>query len=202
MTNKSTTNQSTFAGPHLWINHDGDHRQARLNRRRVFSHIQNQNRPWQHREKSLRNRAGFPKDDDEDPPESPKSVLFKGNSDPFEVFPVKIGPEENELVLFYRDVILPVQYKLRFPLPQLAQLRTQDWEDCIGGLIDEGIAHALLARWGQMVSLCTPAMRKAAIEHRYWGTQLLSEDPRRRRLANLQRLSDYQPLLLGGYTQS
>ena len=185
--------------PLLWVHHDAKNREALPNRPRVFSHIQGVYRPWKRRElnKSLRNRRATVKTARDDPskevqPKSPQTLIAKGNSDPFDVYPIKIGAQENDLVSFYRDFFLPAQYGMRLRIPKVDLLRARDWEDCISGLTDEGVAHGLFGRWGHMVSRCTPRMHAAAMEHQYRSTQLL-----RKKVSSghrLQTFSDFMHL--------
>ena len=181
----------SFDGPYLWVHHDAKHRKAYPHQHRVFSHIQRCYHPWRRRKdsKALRTSPQMQKPETDEEVGSPKTALTKGNSDPFGVYPIKIGPEENELVSFYRDVFLPAQYGMRLPIPQLARRRSEDWEGCIGGLTDEGIAHGLFARWGQMVGRCTPKMRAATMEHQYRSTLLLRKKVFRKE--NLHTYNDY-----------
>lgn len=191
--------KGSFDGPLLWVHHDVNNRKALPHRRRDFSHIQGYYRPWKRREhnKSLREARvirKLPADDEhlDDRPKSPQTILAQGDSDPSAVYAVKIGPAENELVSFYRDFFLPAQYGMRLKIPKLEHFQARDWADCIHGLMDEGIAHGLLARWGQMVGRCTTTVRKAALEHQYRSTQLL-----RRKLSrgqDLQNFDDYMHL--------
>lgn len=167
---------------------------ARPNRKQVFSHVQGRYRPWKRREdlKALRASAKVPKrkeDATRSQTTSPTTVLGNGNSDPFGVFPVKIGAQENEVITFYRDVFLPAQYGMPLRIPNLDRLRQRDWEDCMNGFLDKGIAHGSLARWGQMLSRCSPRLQKVASEHQYRSVQVLREKINRGQ--SLQTFSNY-----------
>jgi hypothetical protein len=165
-----------FNGPHLWIHHDANNVKAQPHRNHVYSHIQSRYRPWKRYEdnKVLRASAKVPRyEDPEEWPLSPKTIMAKGNSDPFGVLAIKIGPEENDLISFYRDVFIPAQYEVQMRMPNLAKLRASDWEDCSSGLREVGIAHGSLARYGQIVGRSTPAFRKVTMEHHCQSTHIL-----------------------------
>ncbi len=171
---------SEYDGDLLWIHHDAQHMKARPNRKQVFSHVQGQYRPWKRLKgfKALRTSAKVPKRREhaiQSQTTSPTTVLDKGNSDPFGVYTVEIGARENEVITFYRDVFLPAQYGMRLRIPNLDRLRERDWEDCMNGFRDKGIAHGSLARWGQMLSRCSPRLQKFAVEHQYLSVQILRE---------------------------
>jgi hypothetical protein len=171
---------SEFDGDLLWIHHDVQHMKARPNRKQVFSHVQGRYRPWKRLEdlKALRGSAKVPKrngDATQSQTTTLTTFLGKGNSDPFGVYPVKIGAQENEVITFYRDVFLPAQYGMSLRIPNLDRLRKRDWEDCMNGFSDKGIAHGSLARWGQMLSRCNPRLQKVAVEHQYRSLQVLRE---------------------------
>lgn len=144
---------------------------------------------WRHTAAPTRHGKLLLASNDQTEPPSPQSVLGKGNSDPFSVYPVRIGAEENEFIVFYRDVFLPAQYGMRLRVPKLAHSLTKDWEDCVRGLSDEGIAHGSLARWGHMVSKFNPEMLKATMEHHYRSTQLLKKKVEQGH--NLQTMDNY-----------
>src|ERR1700742_3608598 len=79
---------SSFDGPRLWIHHDAKHMKAGPHRHRVFAHVQRHYRPWKRHQstKSLRTSAKVPKPrDKEEAIPSPRSIVAKGNSDPFGV---------------------------------------------------------------------------------------------------------------------
>jgi hypothetical protein len=167
----------------LWINHDAKHMVAAPHRHRVFSHIQRRFRPWKKLSDSqtLRANAKVPRslkspaidEADDELPVSPRSLVAYGNTDPFDSYPIHIGPQENELISFYRDVFLPAQYGFRVRIPNMEQLQKRDWEACINGLRDEGVAHGSLARWGYMVGPSNPRLQRLAIGHQLKATQSL-----------------------------
>jgi hypothetical protein len=175
----------TFKGPLLWIHHDANNVKSLPNRHRVCSHIQGHYRLWKRNEnnKVLRASAKIPRNEElEDRPLSPTTIMAKGNSDPFGVLAVKIGPEENDLISFYRDIFIPAQYQVQLQMPNVANLRASDWEDCRSGLQHVGIAHGSLARYGRMVERFTPAFHKVTMEHYCQSTHILLKEVMRGQL--------------------
>ena len=166
---------TSFHGSHLFIHHDAKHMRARPHRATVFSHVQGRYRPWKRREsaKALRGSSSIAESDEDSLPPSPTTLLAEGNSDPFMALPVKIGPAENDLIAFYRDVAIPAKYELVFKIPGVSKLRKVDWEDCRYSLQNDGVAHGTLARYGQMLSTQTSAFRKITMEHQHRSTQML-----------------------------
>jgi hypothetical protein len=150
---------------------------AEPHRHRVLSHVQGRrHKRWKREEetKDLRRSARRPSQDElHSRSLSPTIILAGGHSDPFGALPVKIGPKENELISFYRDVMIPAQYDLPFQVPNLSALREADWADCKGSLQNEGVAHALLAWFGQAVSNCTTASQVVTMAHQHQSTKLL-----------------------------
>jgi hypothetical protein len=191
---------SAFRGKYLWVNHDAKHMKARPNRHQVFTHVQSQYRPWKKRNSLVSGRNpstssvstsskshGDKQDHPTDIP-SPSSIVGKGNSDPFSVLPVRVGPEENELIVFYRDFYLPNQYGSKYLRTE--SLARRDWEDSMKGLQDLGIAHGSLARWGYMAKISR--LYAASCMHQLKATQSLQ-----RKLANgadLQTHENYMHL--------
>lgn len=104
---------------------------------------------------------------------SPISPLAQGNSDSFELLPIKIGPEENDLISFYRDVVMLAKYDYSFRLSGLSRIRKSEWEDNRHGLHNHSIAHGSLARYGHIMSQHRPSFRRVAMEHHYQSTRLL-----------------------------
>ncbi len=68
---------------------------------------------------------------------SPSTVLRRGNSDPFNALAVPINAEDNRIVSFYRDFLLPAEYNVDDLLSKdvLANVRAKaDWELHVSGL--------------------------------------------------------------------
>lgn len=111
---------------------------------------------------------------------SPVSMVGKGNSDPFQTFSIPIGPEENQLILLYRDYVLPSVYHLQVKNKGLndknmQELAERDWRDNIAGLEDEGTALATLARYGSIVSRSNPDLRSTALKYLGQSTRVLRQ---------------------------
>ncbi|OQU94677.1 hypothetical protein CLAIMM_01007 [Cladophialophora immunda] len=88
---------------------------------------------------------------------SPVTVLNKGNSDPFGACAIPITVEENSILTFYRDILLPAAWRLDAKSKQnLASARAKaDWEVCTAGLRDEGTALAFIGSNASLVAMCT-----------------------------------------------
>ena len=86
---------------------------------------------------------------------SPSSVLNKGNSDPFHALALPIHAEENRIVAFYRDFLLPAAYNVDSVLTKdiLANVRAKaDFELCVAGLHDRGTALAFIASNASLIA--------------------------------------------------
>jgi hypothetical protein len=91
--------------------------------------------------------------------------LTKGNSDPFAVYPVDIGPQENDLIVLYRDYMIPSAYSAELGQKHMNVLAAQDWKDSIAALEDEGTALGSLARYGSIAGRCNPRMRRVGYKY-------------------------------------
>ncbi|KAJ9602567.1 hypothetical protein H2200_013110 [Cladophialophora chaetospira] len=168
-----------MAGNILWVNYEAGNMRTRPHRDRIFRHIQNNYRPRdkQEKAKALRISAKIPKslrvqkptvddlvevEDNEHPrgirSVSPESVLKKGNSDPFHALAVPIEAEENRIVTFYRDFILPAEYNVDAVISRdiLANVRAKaDWDLHVTGLHDKGTALAFIASNASLVAIAS-----------------------------------------------
>ncbi|KAJ9610615.1 hypothetical protein H2200_005392 [Cladophialophora chaetospira] len=111
-------------------------------------------------------------------PSSPLSPLGKGNSDPFHVYSIPIGPEENSLFTLYRDHILPSVYFLstrskNMNDQNLNELASRDWRDNVSGLDEKGTALGTLARFGAMASRFNPHMKEVTLSFLGPSTRIL-----------------------------
>ncbi|KAH0841715.1 hypothetical protein AYO21_01053 [Fonsecaea monophora] len=90
---------------------------------------------------------------------SPVTVLNKGNSDPFSASAVPITVEENRIVTFYRDILIPATWRLDVKSKDnLANARAKvDWRVCSAGLLDKGTALAFIGSNAALVAMCTGA---------------------------------------------
>ncbi|KAJ9607000.1 hypothetical protein H2200_009011 [Cladophialophora chaetospira] len=96
---------------------------------------------------------------------SPVTVLGKGNSDPFAVYTVTIGPEENDLITLYRDYMIPSAYSAELGQKHMNFLASQDWRDSLAALEDEGAALGTLARYGSIASKYNPRMQRLTYKY-------------------------------------
>ncbi|KEF56051.1 uncharacterized protein A1O9_07632 [Exophiala aquamarina CBS 119918] len=166
----------------LWVNHDANNlKPAPQNRQQIFKHVQRKYRPWKRGQetKALRNSAKVPKpkwDSEEatkssvgdkeaviEVPTSPKTLIGKGNSDPFAAFALTITPEANRFLTFYRDYILPATYfQIRYKTR--ATLAKENWQDQVTGLHDVGTGYATLAFHSSTAVRYSPTLRPAALK--------------------------------------
>ncbi|KIW67157.1 hypothetical protein PV04_06429 [Phialophora macrospora] len=119
---------------------------------------------------------------------SPMTPLTKGNSDPFAVYPVDIGPQENDLIVLYRDYMIPSAYSAELGQKHMNVLAAQDWQDSVAALQDEGTALGTLARYASIASRCNPRMQRVGAKYLVQSIGVL-----RRKLAaghDLQRPAD------------
>ncbi|KIW92773.1 uncharacterized protein Z519_06622 [Cladophialophora bantiana CBS 173.52] len=84
---------------------------------------------------------------------------LKGNSDPFNAYPVKINPEINELIAFYRDYLLPAQYHVPSTAWVSSANARLDWTICISTLQEPALAKAFIARSATVAAVLNPALR-------------------------------------------
>lgn len=89
---------------------------------------------WQAKAHSLAQRSA-----------SPLRVLWKGNSDPFNVFAIPIDCETNQMLVFFRDVVLPTVESVNPGWVELESI-SHEWNNAQLFLCDEMAASALLAR--------------------------------------------------------
>jgi hypothetical protein len=177
-TSKAPASKQEF----LWVNHDSKNlKPLPQNRQQIFKHVQRRYRPWKRGQeaKALRDSAKVPKpkrdtyDADKDvdkdkkalvhAPTSPKTLVGKGNSDPFAVFPLTITPEANRFLTFYREYILPATYfQIRYKTR--ASLAKENWQDQVNGLHDVGTGYATLAFHGSTAARYSPTMRPTALK--------------------------------------
>jgi len=166
----------------LWVNHDAQNlKPAPQNRQQIFKHVQRKYRPWKRGQeaKALRHSAKVPNlkweaveakksvGRDEEAvvkvPPSPKTLVGKGNSDPFSAFALTITPEANRFLAFYREYVLPATYfQIRYKTR--ATLAKENWQDQVTGLHDVGTGYATLAFHGSTAARYSPTLRPAALK--------------------------------------
>ncbi|OQV04067.1 hypothetical protein CLAIMM_09014 [Cladophialophora immunda] len=81
--------------------------------------------------------------------------LFQGNSDPFNAYPVPISPRVNDILRFYRDIVIPSQYHTGSDGWRTLDAARDDWRDVVRSLYEKGGALGFLARWAQVASNVT-----------------------------------------------
>ncbi|EXJ66936.1 uncharacterized protein A1O5_10131 [Cladophialophora psammophila CBS 110553] len=81
--------------------------------------------------------------------------LFRGNSDPFNAYPITISPRVNDILRFYRDIVIPSQYHTSTDGWRTLDAAADDWKDVVRSLHEKGGALGFLARWAQVASNVT-----------------------------------------------
>ncbi|KIX95943.1 uncharacterized protein Z520_08198 [Fonsecaea multimorphosa CBS 102226] len=171
----------SYQGALLFINFDADNLDPLAHRHNILSHVQKRYQPWKRRErsealfasiKSTRSRIRFATRQDEKAQSrtpfrtsSPITLIAKGNSDPFAVYPIDIGPEENDLIILYRDHMIPSLYSTELGQKHLKDIASQDWKDAVGALEDTGTAFGALARYGSIAGKCNPRLKHLAYKY-------------------------------------
>lgn len=170
----------------LWVNHDGKNIKPQpQNRQQILKHVQRRYRPWKRGQeaKALRDSAKVPlstwntsryevdkrpgSDKDKNAlvqaPTSPKTLVGKGNSDPFAAFALPITAEANQVLTFHRDYYIPATYfQIRYKTR--AALAKDNWQDQVTGLHDSGTGYATLAFHSSAAAKYNPAMRPMALK--------------------------------------
>lgn len=85
--------------------------------------------------------------------ESKATAVLKGNSDPFETQAVAITPEVNELITFFRDLVIPSIYHTGPDGWKTSQTANAHWQSAVQGLGDKGGALGFLARYAQVAAI-------------------------------------------------
>lgn len=172
-----------YNGALLWINLDANNSDPLVHKHKILSHVQKRYRPWRRRERSealfasikstrssKRNRGAIRQDEEAQSgtpfrKSSPCTLIAKGNSDPFAVYPIDIGPEENDLIILYRDYMLPSLYCTELGQKHLNDLASQDWKDVVAALEDKGTAFGALARYGAIAGKSNPRSQYLAYKY-------------------------------------
>ncbi|OAP60315.1 hypothetical protein AYL99_05317 [Fonsecaea erecta] len=81
-----------------------------------------------------------------------KVKCLHGNSDPFNAYPVFISPRVNDILRFYRDIVIPSQYHTSVDGWTTFEAAKEDWRDVVNSLYEKGGALGFLARWAQVAS--------------------------------------------------
>ncbi|KIW11765.1 hypothetical protein PV08_09037 [Exophiala spinifera] len=170
-----------YKGALQWINLDADNLDPLAHKHKILSHVQQRYRPWRRRARSealfasikstlSTTRIGTRQDEkaqSRTPIRTPlpSKLIAKGNSDPFAAYPVRIGPEENDLMILYRDYMIPSLYSTELGQKHLIDLATQDWKDAVGLLEDKGAAFGALARYGSIAGKFNPRLQYLAYKY-------------------------------------
>jgi hypothetical protein len=101
--------------------------------------------------------------------------LFQGNSDPFAAYPIKISARVNDILRFYRDIVLPSQYHTTPDGWRTLEAAADDWRDVVRSLHEKGGALGFLARWAQVASNTTenPELALQSLKFRSQSTSEL-----------------------------
>lgn len=101
------------------------------------------------------------------------TVLQRGQSDPFDVYPVRITPLVNKILAFYRDFALPTM----FQGITLSGATRSIWRDCISSLQENCSAFCVLARCAAVALFFAPGtdMAGSALVYRTKATTLLRQ---------------------------
>ncbi|KIX95518.1 uncharacterized protein Z520_08638 [Fonsecaea multimorphosa CBS 102226] len=111
----------------------------------------------------------------------PQSVLIKGQSDPFDVSPVRIDSKAHELILYWRDNYLFPRHHVNAKTWDQSASAVSDWQDARRSLSDQGLGYALLAQVSASIALEADSkqLRESTIIYSHRSTVAL-----RRRLEN------------------
>lgn len=110
---------------------------------------------------------------------SPLTVINKGNSDPFNALAVPINAQENSILSFYRDYMLPTAFHLTHKSKwSLASVRAiADWTICVLGLEGAGTAYAFIGSNASLAGQCADSavLHKESLVCRTKSTAALRE---------------------------
>jgi len=107
---------------------------------------------------------------------TPRSVPdikpFRGNSDPFGAYPIQISAKVNDILKFYRDIVLPSQYHTSLDGWLTLEAAAEDWRDVVRSLHEKGGALGFLARWAQVAANTTanPELALQSLKYRSQST--------------------------------
>jgi hypothetical protein len=99
--------------------------------------------------------------------------VYTGNSDPFCAYAIKIDPQINEIISFYRDYILPAQYHVPSEEWVSSASARMDWSLCVSTLQHADLANAFIARAATVVAVLHPSLRTLAVRYRLRSIQQL-----------------------------
>jgi hypothetical protein len=112
-------------------------------------------------ERSKKRTVKFPS------PTHPSTILQKGNSDPFNAAAVPIDPQAHDVLLFYRDCLIPALHALESnSTPTVQGMRS--WQESVSALHEESAAYSFLARSALVMSAADPPESKLALQAMAW----------------------------------
>ncbi|ETI24281.1 hypothetical protein G647_03650 [Cladophialophora carrionii CBS 160.54] len=100
-------------------------------------------------------------------------LAHAGNSDPFCAYAIKIDPQINEVIAFYRDYTLPAQYHVPSRDWVSSASARLDWSICISTLQHPDLASAFVARAATIAAVIRPGLRSLAMRYRLRSIQQL-----------------------------
>ncbi|EXJ60863.1 hypothetical protein A1O7_05016 [Cladophialophora yegresii CBS 114405] len=100
-------------------------------------------------------------------------LVHAGNSDPFCAYAIKIDPQINEVIAFYRDYTLPAQYHVPSRKWVSSASARLDWSICISTLQHPDLASAFVARAATVAAVLRPSLRPLAMRYRLRSIQQL-----------------------------
>lgn len=124
--------------------------------------------------RSKAKRKELPHDDDREitqtrylAPRGVSPVLLKGDSDPFDTHATPITPEVNQLITFFRDLVIPSAYYTGPQGWKTSKTANAHWQSAVQGLGDEGSALAFLARYAHIAAIVNKDQRMICQALRY-----------------------------------
>lgn len=95
------------------------------------------------------------------------SVLLRGQSDPFDTFPVRIDARTHDFIMYFRDSVLLRRYRLDSKTWTRSQTATADWQDATRSLEDQGLGNAFLAQLSANSALESPSKERIELSLEY-----------------------------------
>jgi hypothetical protein len=94
-------------------------------------------------------------------------VMLKGGSDPFDTHAIAVTPEVNELITFFRDMVIPNIYHTGPQGWKTSKTANSHWQSAVQGLGDEGGALGFLARYAHVAAITNKDKRWTTRAFRY-----------------------------------
>lgn len=86
----------------------------------------------------------------------PTTILQKGNSDPFESLSITVTPKVNQVLSFFRDTYLPINYATQSTTYYRSFGAHQEWDDGIALLSTESSAQAFVTAFLSLLAKLNP----------------------------------------------